>query len=273
MIRLEEIPPPEDADEIRELELARIRRDFIDRGTLPTHDDFGSLYCGRGERKPWRAKLLNGQHRKCAFCETKEQERYRTVEHLRPKARARRQNSEESSGYWWLAWSWSNLVFACQGCNSDKNCDYPLARTSRPLVAEQLPPGREVPLLIDPRQESAIEYIQFRHVPVAPFYWRPFPRDNSARGHWTIHHYGLARDELLSLYADWVRDTLTPIVADLRESLATQAPARIQQDWARLTRRWLYAPSQPFRGLTFDVLDQSFPPAIRQRYNLPLPPP
>ena len=270
MIRLDPNPPPEDADSIREEELTRIRRDFIARGSLPTSDDFGTLYNGRGEHKPWRSRLRQRQHNKCAFCESKEQERFRTIEHIRPKAAARRRDGTTAPGYWWLAWTWENLVFCCSGCNSDKNNSYPLARGGRPLIPEEQPPGDERPLLVNPRTESAIDSIQFKQISGAsPFSWRPYPRDNDPRGYWTIRVYGLARDELLDSYGWWVRDVLHDELEALRHGDSDALRSR----WDRLIRRFLICPDQPFRGLTYDVLDQTFPARLRQRRGLHLPKP
>lgn len=50
---------------------------------------------------------------KCAYCETRE--RRLRVEHYRPK-----------SIYYWLAYSWDNLFYACEACNSFKSNHFPV---------------------------------------------------------------------------------------------------------------------------------------------------
>jgi hypothetical protein len=49
--------------------------------------------------------------------------------------------------YWWLAYSWDNLVFSCQACNRAK-------RNRFPVIGQRLEPGdpsgAERPLLLDP---------------------------------------------------------------------------------------------------------------------------
>lgn len=54
-------------------------------------------------------------HCKCAFCETKSEQMH--VEHYRPKR----------GGYYWLAYSWANLLLCCPTCNINKGDDFPLA--------------------------------------------------------------------------------------------------------------------------------------------------
>lgn len=59
---------------------------------------------------------LNGiYHGKCAFCETKSESMH--VEHFRPKR----------GGYYWLAYSWDNLLLSCPTCNTNKGDEFPLA--------------------------------------------------------------------------------------------------------------------------------------------------
>lgn len=54
-------------------------------------------------------------HGKCAFCETKSESMH--VEHFRPKR----------GGYYWLAYSWDNLLLSCPTCNTNKSDEFPLA--------------------------------------------------------------------------------------------------------------------------------------------------
>ena len=81
------------------------------------------------------------QHNKCCYCEKREEQaKYRDVEHYRPKA-----------PYWWLAWTWENLLFSCIDCNREQKRDrFPLSPGDVRLVAHQLAPGGEHPLVLDP---------------------------------------------------------------------------------------------------------------------------
>ena len=55
-----------------------------------------------------KTRLFNIYNGKCAFCEQRV-ERWQ-VEHFRPK-----------SVYYWLAFSWDNLLYACPDCNGSKS--------------------------------------------------------------------------------------------------------------------------------------------------------
>ncbi|MGB6328720.1 MAG: HNH endonuclease [Halarcobacter sp.] len=54
-------------------------------------------------------KLNEIYHLKCAFCEQKLLDSPKHIEHYRPK-----------SVYYWLSYSWDNLLLACGSCNSFK---------------------------------------------------------------------------------------------------------------------------------------------------------
>lgn len=59
-------------------------------------------------------KLHESYHHKCAYCETIDQH---DIEHYRPKKGVT--EAKTHSGYYWLAYEWSNLVPACVKCNRD----------------------------------------------------------------------------------------------------------------------------------------------------------
>jgi uncharacterized protein (TIGR02646 family) len=75
---------------------------------------------------------LEACHRgKCCYCETVIPKPYAHshVEHWRPKLSSRQGREEESiwPGYYWLAYSWDNLLLSCAFCNSSKKSDlFPL---------------------------------------------------------------------------------------------------------------------------------------------------
>lgn len=53
-------------------------------------------------------------HGKCAYCERAIEKGTREVEHYRPKGGV---GDPAHPGYWWLAFSWSNLLPTCGPCN------------------------------------------------------------------------------------------------------------------------------------------------------------
>ncbi|MCB9658505.1 MAG: hypothetical protein H6726_12730 [Sandaracinaceae bacterium] len=197
--------------------------------------------------------LFAAQHGKCAYCERVVGYDSQPVEHFRPKGGARPATlpnaGSDARHYWWLAWTWENLFFACVSCNgvNRKGNWFPLATGERLSLpdAEQLRNGagpafevhREDALLLDPAQDDASEHLRwvprdrrvlwerFRYVLVAV----------TPRGQVTLERLGLAllEDEVNR----HVRATLIPLLrqanggawgpgheADLAELLSDQAP-------------------------------------------------
>jgi hypothetical protein len=67
-----------------------------------------------GQTKELLHKYQNG---KCCFCERRRDAKLEAdVEHFRPKLKVT--ENAGHPGYWWLAYEWSNLLFACKACNS-----------------------------------------------------------------------------------------------------------------------------------------------------------
>ena len=67
-----------------------------------------------------KSALKNLQHGKCCFCEAKVSHvSHGDVEHFRPKAGYQIDENAPlvRPGYFWLAYDFSNLFFACQICN------------------------------------------------------------------------------------------------------------------------------------------------------------
>jgi len=72
-------------------------------------DEFNNRY----KTQDVRDNLIRIYNHKCAYCEQK-MERY-NVEHYRPK-----------NTYYWLAFSWDNLIMACPDCNGHKAINFDL---------------------------------------------------------------------------------------------------------------------------------------------------
>lgn len=85
------------------------RTAIIDGGKYVDKDEYNDRY----KTQDIRNALIGIYNHKCAFCEQK-MERY-NVEHYRPKAT-----------YYWLAFSWDNLIMACPVCNGFKGTNFDL---------------------------------------------------------------------------------------------------------------------------------------------------
>ena len=264
MIRLKRGREPGSLARIRKRELERVGSIATDRA--PTADEIGVGY------SVVRQDLWERQYYKCCFCEFKEQQPYNDVEHYRPKAEADRSpGSDDRSGYWWLAWTWRNLLFSCAPCNrSHKRTLFPLRAGSVPLAPRDIPPGREFPLLIDPFAENPMKHIQFRLTTVnGRDRWMPFPRRGSEKGRWTIQVAGLDHPRLLDHYHEHVEHHVMPRIEPIRDALGGRDPLAIQDAWSREARRLLVV-RMPFAALSYDALDHFIPERVRVKFNLHL---
>ena len=69
------------------------------------------IYVSRYKQKDIRIELDKIYNNKCAYCESRVEELH--VEHFRPK-----------SIYYWLSYSWDNLMLCCPSCNKQKNNEF-----------------------------------------------------------------------------------------------------------------------------------------------------
>ncbi len=106
--------------------------------------------------KPQKVKLALDKiyHRKCAYCEKTLKDVDRHVEHYRPKV-----------PYFWLAFSWDNLLIACKKCNEIKSNQFIAYLEGKQLHYnnETLKTAQsqieaynavELPLILNPEQET-----------------------------------------------------------------------------------------------------------------------
>ena len=218
------------------------------------------------------------QHYKCCYCEFKIAASYNDVEHYRPKAAAdRTPGSGESHGYWWLAFTWENLLFACPSCNrTEKNQLFPLRSGSVALQPEQDPPRSERPLLIDPagllHPPEHIQYVPAALQPGDRFpHWWARPRTGSLHGGWTLQVCGLNRDELRELRGDHVERVVRPRASELRDALRRGDQREITSTLARC--RELIVETSPFSLLSYDALRTLVPPTAMRARGLRWPDP
>ena len=116
--------------------------------------------------KDVKKRLIADQHGKCAYCETRFlHSSSGDVEHYRPKAGYRQAagSAVQGPGYYWLAYEWDNLLFACEDCNRMRKRQlFPLrndplgrARTHHDEVS------REEPLLLNPAHDNPEQHLTF----------------------------------------------------------------------------------------------------------------
>jgi uncharacterized protein (TIGR02646 family) len=239
-------------------ELRAVRAERLARARASLAADKPVVFDAYDLVKPQLARM---QHIKCCYCEKpEEQAKYRDVEHYRPR-----------SVYWWLTWTWENLLFSCIDCNREyKRNQFPRAPGDQVLVAEQAPPGAELPLLIDP-SDPALDptlHIEFRRIKVqGQERWQPFGLTDQGRK--TIEVCGLDRPGLLTLYKDHVNHVVRPKVELFAAAVSTQSQQAVFEAWGRMLRA-LLAPARPFRALSRDAVSTLTSAADRARYRLEL---
>lgn len=114
-----------------------------------------------------KARLIAVQHEKCCYCEANLLHvGYGDVEHYRPKNgfRQARGAKLEKPGYYWLAYTWRNLLFSCKRCNGGhKRNFFPLANhVAGRARSHHDNPRLEQPLLLHPTQDDPVVHIGFQ---------------------------------------------------------------------------------------------------------------
>lgn len=188
--------------------------------------------------------LLDAQHGKCAFCESRVAHiSYGDVEHFRPKSGWRQEEKDplERPGYYWLAYEWTNLFIACTRCNQQfKQSLFPLRTPKNRARNHSGDVTAEEPLLIDPAADDPESFISFRQEV-------PYAIAGSERGEATIRIMGLLRDPLVEQrrkQLDRVR-AFRDLVAIGVEPYATEARNKLDEmkqdseEYASMTRAFL----------------------------------
>ncbi len=115
------------------------------------------------------------------------------VEHFRPKTAYFIDDDPTLvyPGYYWLAYDYSNLFFACQICNQTFKKNYfPVEDEGNRCISHAHDLENESPLLVHPEYDDPAEHIGFRNE-VA------YSVPGSTKGEKTIERTGLNRDLLL----------------------------------------------------------------------------
>ncbi len=141
-----------------------------------------------------KSALIKIQHGKCCFCESSIRHvSYGDVEHFRPKAAwtIKKKDKYTRPGYYWLAYDWDNLFFACQICNqsSNKGNLFPLVDESKRALDHTYNVDEEESLFIHPEKTDPEEHITFQEAFICP-------KKHSRKGEITIKELDLERNRL-----------------------------------------------------------------------------
>lgn len=235
MIAIRRIPEPAGLGTLRTAEIARVEQALAGNplATPPvapellTSDLVGDAY------RAYARDLWRMQGRKCCYCESQIQQSFNDVEHYRPKAAVvQARPGKRAPGYWWLAWTWSNLLYACPGCNrTGKNDWFPLAPPVERLVAKQQPPGNENPLLLDPSDSAEDPEAHFRFLSDGPEAGHIV--GTTQKGKATVDVCSLHRDELVELRSEVLRN-LNKRLDDLQTQLDAGKAQAATAVWQQL---------------------------------------
>lgn len=189
------------------------------------------------------------QNKKCCFCEHRYERKFSTVEHFRPKTKARAASGRRSWGYWWLGYAIENLYFCCSNCNTPKNDWFPLRGRGRRCRPRELPwtaPYVEPMMIVDPGREDPEQHMTF--VKNQQGLWRMAAL--SDRGEVTIEKIALDRDDLDELRDAYYDDILSQVLRRHRSAPVTainfaQRLAQPRVEFALLARAVFRAEGLP----------------------------
>jgi uncharacterized protein (TIGR02646 family) len=214
-------------------------------GKQPAPFEFKQTIYGH---KAVKESLRIAQHDKCAYCEASiSANSSGDVEHFRPKVFSQQGETTERlyPGYYWLAYTWSNLLYACELCNRPVKRNLfplktPVTRARRPADNLLL----EEPLLVDPAGPGdPRDHIRFRHNK---------PYGITSEGKETVRTMNLDRAHL-----DDARLKHICLVESLRkvarlDPVNAEVQACVDDAKAELAR--LVGPKAPFSAMTQDLL-------------------
>ncbi|MCB9745376.1 MAG: hypothetical protein H6741_27825 [Alphaproteobacteria bacterium] len=209
--------------------------------------------------------LYRLQFGKCAYCERATGKAGSPVEHVRPKKGAQHENTvnpgRDLDRYWWLAWTWHNLLFACVTCNSQANkgnrfpladgspvVSAPTAPASLPFPSDCFDVGVENRLFIHPREDEPLAHLEWApsNRAASPSTWRFTVTGKTEKGAKTIKVLEL--EAVLENIQTHLRMALWPWVEEIEAKRASGDLDSARQTWQTLCKRLLDDPQVPFRG-------------------------
>ena len=161
-------------------------------GGSPKSTDFPALWSDPGVRRG----LFQMHNGRCCYCERlRDDKREADIEHFRPKARVAEEGPDRP-GYWWLAYEWTNLFFACKTCNEEfKKSQFPIQGVRANDPDDSL--DEEQPVLLDPVLDDVDAAIGFDRTAQMQAVLVHGVGENEERAMKTARLIGLNRPQLL----------------------------------------------------------------------------
>ncbi|MCU4389008.1 TIGR02646 family protein [Acinetobacter haemolyticus] len=179
-----------------------------------------SKYNDRYKTKDIRDALESIYHGKCAYCESNEELLH--VEHYRPK-----------KIYYWLAYSWDNLLLACHFCNIQKNNNFSVDwkfRVSFKGSPDKLLLINNLSKIYDQYESPKIINVEnFDPYQYLEFYMNGKVRSNNPRVRHTINVCDLNRKKLKDKRRKIIDDIKKEIEISFRETDNEKLSAKLQQ--------------------------------------------
>ena len=190
--------------------------------------------------------LMEMHHGKCCYCEAKHGRGNLHVEHFRPRGSVRQSpdGKNEYPGYYWLAYSWKNLLLACPTCNRKKSAKFPLANPEQRARCHRDDLARERGVFINPAEENPRDHVGFLDD-------APYPL--TERGRQTIHELDLRRSDLTEARRRYI--SLLRINIDMLKAEPAPNLQGFQQEAAR-TLRGALQQDAPFSSMVMDLIKQ-----------------
>lgn len=246
---------PAELTDIRTRKLADLNKHYGDTAAHPTNTIIKWSSVAVVRKALWQSQRM-----KCCYCEEHIFDTHEPIEHHRPKSEAiRLPGCSEEHGYWWLTYTWENLLLSCMHCNSKKLSQFPLAAGSVVLDPGVHPPGSEKPLLIDPATECGARFIQFYcQRRGARDYWYPQPRQGISehdyqKAEWTIRVCGIRAQGMLNKYVHWVESAVKPQLESITAALEDDNSSIVKTAVVK-AQQVLLNPTQRFVALSYDAL-------------------
>lgn len=201
MIRIARGPEPEDLRKNRFARLSEAILTMNEVGGTIAQLDLDNGY------QPARKRLHDLQRHTCAFCERPSGMSSQPTEHFRPRRGAERRPEPHDASvpsvwdadrYWWLSWTWENLLFSCRSCNDGSHKGNHFALSGAPLPKRSFDISLETPMLVDPTRVDPLDHIQW--IPSNPtdpwIMWEWAPRPITPSGAYTLKVFKWIDDDL-----------------------------------------------------------------------------
>ncbi len=188
--------------------------------------------------------LMEMHYGKCCYCEARHERGDLHVEHFRPKGAVCQppDGRNEYPGYYWLAYSWENLLLACPTCNRKKGSKFPLENPDQRARCHHDDLTSERRVFVNPAEENPRDHVRFLD---------DAPRPLTERGRQIINELGLRRPDLTEARIRHMRLLRINI-----EILKTKPAPKLQgfQQEAERTLKAALQRDAPFSAMVMDLI-------------------